>query len=179
MNYEEFRNSIKRIQDNRIHKVTNSLGVYDIYKLIRKNKWYNIGRPLQEHEFYSIIRTINKYLANNLINGNDIILPYRMGRIDIRKIDITPKIVNGKLKISKPIDWDRTLKLWYEDKESFNNKTLVRIENNTLFKIMYNKSKAKYNNKTFYNLQINRSIKKELIKNIKLNKIDAFLCGKI
>jgi hypothetical protein len=43
----------------RYYKVNNSLGVYDAYKWIRKNKWFNIGRPLKEHEFYSIIRKVN------------------------------------------------------------------------------------------------------------------------
>ena len=102
-----------------------------------------------------------------------------MGKIELRKIDITPKIVDGKLVISKPIDWDRTLKLWYEDNEAFKQRTLVKVENNDLFKIFYNKSKAKFNNKCFYEFQVNRDIKQRLKKNIKLNRIDAFLCGKI
>ena len=42
-----------------------------------------------------------------------------MGRLELRKVNINPKIINGKLIVSKPIDWDRTLKLWYEDNESF------------------------------------------------------------
>ena len=66
-----------------------------------------------------------------------------------------------------------------EDNESFKQKTLVRVENNDLFKILYNKNKAKFNNKCFYEFQVNRDIKQRLKKNIKLNRIDAFLCGKI
>ena len=147
MTQNDFKNTIKKVQGKREHKVTDSIGVYDIYKIIRKNKWFNIGRPLKEHEFYSIIRSINNYLADNLVNGDDIVFPYGMGRLELRKINITPKIINGKLIISKPIDWDRTLKLWYEDNESFKQKTLVRVENNDLFKITYNKNKAKFNNK--------------------------------
>ena len=47
----------------RNYKITNSIGVYDLYKLIRKNHWYDIGRPLKEHEFYAIIRKVNSLLA--------------------------------------------------------------------------------------------------------------------
>ena len=137
MTQNDFKNTIKKVQGKREHKVTDSIGVYNIYKIIRKNKWFNIGRPLKEHEFYSIIRSINNYLADNLVNGDDIVFPYGMGRLELRKVNITPKIINGKLIISKPIDWDRTLKLWYEDNESFKQKTLVRVENNNLIKITY------------------------------------------
>ena len=47
--YDIFKSSIQHLQDNRNHKITNSLGVYDSYKYIRKNKWLDIGRPLTEH----------------------------------------------------------------------------------------------------------------------------------
>jgi hypothetical protein len=61
--YTQFRNRIKKVSSSRVHKVTNSIGVYDSYKWIRKNKWYNIPRPLKEGEFYKIVRSINLYLA--------------------------------------------------------------------------------------------------------------------
>ena len=28
-------------------KVSNSIGVYTFYKMIRKHKWYDIGRPIK------------------------------------------------------------------------------------------------------------------------------------
>ena len=83
--YEEFKNSIKKVSSSRTHRVNNSVGVYDIYKDIRKNHWYNIGRPLTEKEFYSIIRTFNKHIADELSKGNDFTLPYKMGTLEIRK----------------------------------------------------------------------------------------------
>ena len=73
MTYEEFKSRIQHLSSPRKHKVTNSIGVYSAYKFIRKNKWLNIGRPLTEHEFYSIIRKINDYFADSLLHGEDII----------------------------------------------------------------------------------------------------------
>ena len=93
MTYKEFKFAIQNLNNSRKHKVTNSVGVYSIYKIIRKNKWFNIGRTLKEHEFYSIIRSINNYLADNLVNGDDIVFPYGMGRLELRKVNITPKII--------------------------------------------------------------------------------------
>ena len=173
--YEEFKNSIKKVSSNRIHRVNNSVGVYDIYKNIRKNHWYNIGRPLTEKEFYSIIRTFNKHIADELSKGNEFTLPYKMGTLEIRKYSPNITIKDGKLNTPLPIDWDKTLKLWYEDKESYDKKTLVRSDVKEIFRLIYNKSKAEYINKSFYELRFNREIKKKLKYNIKEGLIDVFL----
>ena len=173
--YKDFKSAIQGLQNTRTHKVTNSLGSYDAYKYIRKNKWFNIGRPLTEHEFYQIIRRINNYLAEELINGNDVIFPNRMGKLELRKRNALPIIdKNGNLKVTYAIDWDNTLKLWYEDEEAFNNKTLVRLPERNIFRIKYNKNTANYNNKSFMEFQVNRNIKVRLKQKIKNNEIDAF-----
>jgi hypothetical protein len=36
MTREEFIKEVRRLNDTRVHKVTNSIGVYDAYKYIRK-----------------------------------------------------------------------------------------------------------------------------------------------
>ena len=173
--YKDFKSAIQGLQNTRTHKVTNSLGSYDAYKYIRKNKQFNIGRPLTEHEFYQIIRRINNYLAEELINGNDVIFPNRMGKLELRKRNSLPVIdKNGNLKVTYAIDWDNTLKLWYEDEEAFNNKTLVRLPERNIFRIKYNKNTANYNNKSFMEFQVNRNIKVRLKQKIKNNEIDAF-----
>lgn len=84
---DEFRRRILKVNGPRKHKINNSLGVYHMYKFIRKNKWFDIGGPISEHDFYSIIRTINNYLAELLSRGHDINLPCQMGRLEIRKYD--------------------------------------------------------------------------------------------
>ena len=173
--YKDFKLAIQGLQNTRTHKITNSLGVYNAYKYIRKNKWFNIGRPLTEHEFYQIIRRVNNYLAEELVNGNDITFPNRMGKLELRKRNSLPVIdKNGSLKVTYAIDWDSTLKLWYDDEEAFNNKTLVRIPERSIFRVKYNKDAANYENKSFMEFQINRDIKTRLKQKIKNNEIDAF-----
>ena len=178
MDREEFIKEVRRLNDTRIHKVTNSIGVYDAYKWIRKNHWLDIERPLKEKEFYSIIRNINNYLAKELSKGTEIKLPHRMGSLEIRKRPTRVAIVDGKLVTNLPIDWDATLKLWYEDEEAFNNKTLVRIENEEVFKVYYNKKEANYNNKSFYEFKPNRDIQRNLTKHIRAGNLDAYLLKK-
>ena len=67
--WQKFRNEIiKNNKGCRKFKVSGSWGIYDAYKLIRKNKWYDIGRPLTEKEFYSIIRQII-HISINIISS--------------------------------------------------------------------------------------------------------------
>lgn len=176
--YSKFRASIQNIHSSRAHKITNSLGVYDAYKYIRKRKWKGIPRPITEHEFYQIIRRVNNYLAEELIQGNDVILPNRMGTLELRKRSSLPRIdKNGKLKVTYAIDWDKTLQLWYNDQEAFQSKQLVKIPEKEIFRIRYNKDSANYKNKSFIEFHINRDIKIRLKQKIKNNEIDAFSYG--
>lgn len=170
---DNFRRDVLKLNQPRKHKVTGSLGVYDVYKHIRKNKWKDTGKPLTEHEFYSIIRSVNNLLADSFLCGNDIELPHRLGRIELRKYDKKISFKDGKLHTNLPIDWDRTLKLWAEDEESYISKVLVRAEENEIFKVFYNKSKANYNNKSFYEFEVNRDLKRRLKQRIK-EGLDAF-----
>lgn len=170
----DFLNSIKKVHEPRKYKVTNSLGVYSAYTWIRKRKWLNIGRCLKEHEFYSIIRKVNDYLADSFLHGNDIELPHGMGRIELRKYDVKVSFKDKKVKTNLPIDWHKTLKLWYEDEEAHKEKTLVKMEEKEIFKVYYNKQLARYSNKDFYEFKANRELKKRLKQRIKEGKLDAF-----
>ncbi len=171
---DDFRKEVLKVNESRVHEVNKSLGVYDAYKWIRKNKWLDIGRPLTEHEFYTIIRQINNLFADNIIDGNDIHLPHRMGDIELRKYENIIEFRNGVLVDSLPIDWDRTLKLWYEDEEAYKNKTLIKMEEKETFRVFYNKRTANYENKSFMQFEANRNLKLRLKQKIKNKTIDAF-----
>lgn len=173
--YKQFKSSVLHLQDRRFHKITNSLGVYDAYKYIRKNKWFDIGRPITEHEFYQIVRRVSALLAEGLSKGEDVMLPCRMGMLELRKRNSIPSFnPDGSIKVTYAIDWDRTLKLWYEDEGAFNEKTLVKIPEKNIFRVRYNKETANYENKGFMDFQVNRDVKMKLKHNIKNNQIDAF-----
>lgn len=171
----EFRKKVLKVDRPRTHKVRNSNGVYSAYKWIRKNKWLNIGRPLTEHEFYTIIRQVNNELAYSLIRGDDINLPNRMGRLELRKYDAKIRVdSNNKVITNLPIDWDRTLKLWSEDEEAYKERILIKMEEKEIFKVFYNKKSANYENKSFMQFDVNRDIKRSLTQQIKNRAVDAF-----
>lgn len=178
MNIElkEFKNKIKEVNNHRIYSIKNSLGVYDAYKYYRKNRPKDKQYILSESQYFSIIRKVNLLLLEQLLDNNDIILPCRMGTIELRKFESTFRIDdNGKVKTNLPIDWNKTLELWYEDEEAYYNRTLIKMEENEIFKIYYNKINANYENKVFYEFIFNRALKQRLKTKIKQGLIDAYL----
>lgn len=171
---DEFRRKVLKIDEPRRHKIRNSWGVYQAYKWIRKNKWLDIGGPVSEHQFYSIIRTVNNQLAELLSLGHDINLPCNMGRLEVRKYDAKVTLQGDRVVTNLPVDWDKTLKLWSEDEEAYQKRTLVKREEKEIFKVYYNRGKANYTNKSFFAFDVNRELKKKLKKNIKERRIDAY-----
>lgn len=169
-----FINNIKKVKGPRNHKVHNSYGIYDGYKFYRKNKPKDSKYILTESQYFAITRKINTLLADALSKGEDIILPFRLGRIEVRKYESKITWDGKRIKSNLPIDWDKTLKLWYEDESSYKNKTLIRIEEKEIYKIFYNRNLADYTNKSFYQFNFNRELKKKLKYNIKEGEVDAF-----
>lgn len=172
-NFKDFRNQILKTKKKRNAKVRNSWGIYDAYKLLRKNGWLDVGRPLKEHEFYSIVREVNNLLAEEIGKGNTIHLPSRMGSLELRRFQPAAKFVNGKLRVTYPVDWDKTLRLWFTDEEARKNKTLVRMEESTVYRVKYCRYNANYENQSFYEFGLNAKIKHMLKENIKAGLVDT------
>lgn len=173
---KDFKEQHKRVHDKRNHKIIHSLGIRQAFLFLQRNKWLDIGTSLKESQFQQIIRRVNNLLAFELSKGNEIVFPQRMGSVELRTFKSTPIIKNGKACVNFPVDWDATLELWYTDKESYDNKTLVRFNNRKCYKILYNKSAANYNNKSFIQFNVNRDIKCIISKHIKNGNItDTFL----
>ena len=173
--YEEFRKRVIRGNEHHTFEVTNSNGTKEAWRWLKKNRWLDLGQPVTEREFVIIIKTINLHLRDQLIQGKDIDLPHRMGRIEIRRFEAKLEFKDGKLITNLPVDWKRTLELWYEDESAKESKTLIRQENRTRYSIHYDRTKALYNNKAFYQFIPNRDVKVGLKENIINGGLDAFL----
>ena len=96
-----------------------------------------------------------------------------MGKLELRKFQKGVSLVDGKLKITYPINWEDTLKLWFEDEEAKKNKTLVRNECDFVYHVRYDKYDATYENKSFYQFTLNRFIKIKLKDKILKGEIDT------
>ena len=169
---EQFKTQYIR-GNRRQAKVRNSWGVRQAREFCRKNGWYDIGHPVSEHDFYAIVRGVNKLLAENIANGETVIFPEQMGSLELMKYQRGVKLVDGKLKNTYPIDWGKTWKLWYEDEECHKQKVLIRDEQPWVYHVRYCKYHAKYENKVFYQFVLNRFIRNALKENIQKGKIDT------
>lgn len=173
---EEFKIRIKKANTSKKghYKITNSYGVYDYYKYYRKIRPREKEYALTDSQYYAIIRKVNELLAKDIAWCREIKLPHGMGNIEARK---SPRRItideNGKPKTNLAIDWNRTLELWYEDEESYNNKTLLRINAGEIYKIYYDKTSHAIINKSFFDFVFSRDIKRRLKYNIKTGLIDA------
>lgn len=173
MDYNEFRLKTLKAVGKKNFKVSNSCTLRTIYRALYKDNI--IPREMTEHQFSSIIKEMHKCYIHHFLRGSDIVFPLNMGRIELKKYHTGVKFEDGKLKTNYPIDWKRTLQWWYEDDNARTQKKLLRKEARTVFRIMYNKARAKYNNKSFYRFTPARSFKKVLREKINNNEIDAFL----
>lgn len=179
MELGEFRKKVIKAEEEKRHfKITNSNGTKEAWRWIKKNKWLNIGQPITELELGTIVKAINLTLQDQLLNGKDIIFPNKMGRLEIRKFKAKVEYKDNKLVTNLPVDWKRTIELWWEDKESRELKTLVRYEANDRFAIYFNKEFANFINKSFYKFIPVRTLKRKLKDKIINGGFDALLLGK-
>ena len=179
MEYSEFIKQIKKVNGPREFKITNSFSIRGAYR------WYCHHRPrkskfvLEEGLFYKLIRAINNKLAEALIRGEEVKFPARMGQLEIRRYKIEPYINSeGKLIYKAPVNWNATLRFWYESPEARENKIVIKVEKRDNFKIEYNKSKAVFRKKTYFMFQPNRSLRMKVHKAAEEGKLDAFKYNK-
>lgn len=175
MEYSEFLKEIKKVNEPREFKITNSIKLRNAYK------WYCHNRPqkskfvLEEGSFYKIIRGINNKLAEALVRGEEVKFPARMGKLEIRRYKIEPYLnKEGKLIYKAPVNWAATLKFWYESPEARENKIVIKVEKRDNFKIEYNKSKAVFKKKSFFMFQPNRSLRMKVHDAAEEGLLDAF-----
>ena len=94
-------------------------------RMAKGNKW--ILTPAQ---YKKIITSINSLLLEAISKGEDIELPEGFGTLYARQKSIYTKLdTEGRLKTNRAIDWNSTMKLWFEDKESREAKQVVYYDN--------------------------------------------------
>lgn len=173
MDYDEFRLSTLKARGRKEFKVTDSCTLRTIYRYLHRENI--IPKDMNENQFSTIIKEIHKAYIEHFINGSDITFPLNMGRIELRKYATNVEFKDGKLKTNYPINWKETLLWWHKDSDAKEHKRVLRHEPKYVFRIIYNKARAKYNNKTFYKFTPARSFKRLLRTKIFNNEIDAFL----
>ena len=141
-----------------------------------KSKSYvmqDVSRAYNKPLFSKIIKLVNYYIIESLLQGSTIKLPWGMGSLGLRKFTPVKEIIDNKIHTTLPIDWKTTLELWNTDSKSKELKTLIRFNSDTIYTLYYDKHQANYKNKFYYRFVFPRSIKIRLSKLINEGSIDA------
>ena len=163
---------------SRNHKIKTDYGMNDYYRFYKKKSG---NKDVSAAVFGSVIREFNGHIRDRLSKkGAGYIFPFRIGRIELRKIKTEVKIDSeGNIVNNLPTNWRETWKLWNEHPNAKEKGVRIRYTNehtkSHTFRIFYMKSKANFKNKSIYKMQFNRQMKRELSKSIFAGRIDAFL----
>ncbi len=150
------------------NKIQVHYGITDYYKYY-KDKYKN---HVSSKKYNKIISDFNNEIINLILNEN---IEYYMNHlhlvVGVRKVKRRPRIVNGKLRNTVPIDWKVTKELWQSDEEAKEKKLLVRFNNSHtsgyIFSINLIKVGLGFKNKKYYKFKAARNFARDLAKRIK------------
>ena len=167
---EDFLKETKKVKEKRTFKVTNSIGSSYAYRIYKRDI-----NALSNHDYCRVIREINNEIINRIIEGDIINLPLRMGNLCIVKKETKVVFNKDKLYIDKPIDWNKTAILWYNNEEAREAKKIVRNDVPYVFRIKYSKGHAMYKNKNFFRFKTHRPVKLKIKDLVQKNELEALM----
>lgn len=177
--FEDFRKEVQKVHASRKSTITNSVGVRQAFLFLQKRKWKDVGKPIKEQQFQHIIRSVNEKLGQLLIENKQLTLPQGMGALEVRLLNNRPRYRDGKLVLPQMINWDATLKLWYEDPEAMKDKVLIRDTMDLAVKVYYNKAGTVFVNKGYYEFLLNRNLRRLLSSMYREGLLDTFIYGTV
>lgn len=175
MGYQEFLRVLQK-QGSKAYKISKCLGARDAWKWVRKNKWELLDKQQCSHTLYgAVVNEMNKILAEQLLEGHQIILPYQMGSLELVAKKERVSFKEGSLHTNYRTDWKKTLKYWYEDEEALREHKQIKRVQKYIYSIKYRKHSAKYKNQRHYMFRANRSLVRALGNKIENEKMNALI----
>lgn len=161
-------------------KINIHYGMKDYYSYFCKE---NPEIKLSRGMFNNIITDVNEGLIDLIIEHSvEYTLPTFGSSLSIKKTKNIPRIKDGKLVNTSPVDWVATNKLWSEDEEAKENKLLVRFTNwhtsKYVFRIYFKKYIHPFLNKKIIKFKANRKFARKLSARINdetKERYDAFV----
>lgn len=148
-------------------KINTDFGMKDYYKFYKSNS----KNPVDLKKFHKVVEEFNKGIVDLILNED---LEYKPVKLQmtfcVRKTLKVPRIKDGKLINTIPIDWKSTKQLWEDNTEAAEKKILLRFINNHtskyVFRIKCLKYKTRYKNKKMFRFKACRSFQRLLAKRI-------------
>ena len=168
MTFKEYWNSTCRHYEKKEAALHRSYRMKDAYRWYRKRHKDEVTGTL----FGAVVRAVNQRVADLMLKGQQFKIPHRMGRMELRKKSCNISYKNGKLRGGK-VNWPETIKLWYDDEDAREKKTLIRYERTVKFLIYYNDFQCNCKNIKFYAMYTTRSLTQKINRGIVEDEIDA------
>lgn len=158
------------------NKIKVDYGMKDYYEFYQET--YD-NPKITKATYNKVISATNAAIINMMLDeGMDYKLPHLNSSLTIRKDKRTPKIVDGKVVNTSPVDWVTTKKLWEKDAEAKEKKILVKYLNHHtsgyVFRIYMKKFGSSFKNRTVYKFEPSRKFKRALSARIKDEDKDKF-----
>jgi len=133
----------------------------------------SISKDYPKRRFLDIAYDFNKYMANSLLEGEEIVLPSRLGSLFIAGRKIKPRLEDGKIKGLAP-NWKATKELWERDPKAKEEKKLIYYFNEHSdgyrYRIIWSRRKSWFRNKFVYEFKLSRTNARLLSKMIQEGK---------
>lgn len=158
------------------NKIKVDYGMKDYYEYYKDTYTES---SVSKSTYNKIISAANDAIIELMLEtGIDYKLPHLGTTITIRKDKRVPKIVDGKVINTSPIDWVTTKKLWEQDPDAKEKKILVKYLNHHtsgfVFRIYMKKFGSAFKNRTVYKFEPSRKFKRSLSARIKDDNKDKF-----
>ena len=138
----------------------------DIYRALRGSTFR--GEGISEREFLNVIQAVNTKIADAILRGEAIILPYNIGMIYPIVMDT---VVNkkGKWINRKTINWPETKRLGF----------YVRNDVDHRYKLVYNKKGVNYKNHIYMHFSPVRSLGEEFLRRAEDKEFECYKSGRV
>lgn len=172
-------------ENNRNHRYAIDYSTqYFFNKYRKKFKNTNLGVVTSQKEFTKILTTFHSKIIDEMYLNKYIFKPpHGFGSMYLTKRE--SRIIerpDGSLHKTSPIDIRATKKLWEDDEEAREAKTLVRYQNyhsdGMYFRVFWNHTKSKFKNKRYFALKLYREYNRRLAKYIFEGEADALIQGR-
>lgn len=157
--YKEFTDKIlKRKEPKKIDRNLKKFGMQDYYANFKKG-----GTKIDYPTYSKIFDDIVAFKKEVFYKTGHLHLPFNLGVFYLRRMEFKPIMKDGEVIYSAPIDWKRTLELWYNNPQAKKEKKTIKINPCVKFVSRFRKGNhPKKTNMHFYKGYLFRSHKKEI-----------------
>lgn len=134
----------------------------------------NVESPKDNKTYIAVANGFMQFIMEQVIEGHEVVLPARLGSLEIRGRRGTIKINPETGLRSLPPDWVRTRALWNSNPQAKAERKIVYCLNEEssglIYKVHWSKRNILVENKRLYSLRIARTPKRLISQSIKSGK---------